>query len=79
MRPIEGVRVTLDTVVVTKRRCRRLGLRLEGLGHLRVNASTHPLFHPGDVYVINGRQAVGARQTRRIWWSKYPSINVGEA
>jgi hypothetical protein len=74
----EGERVTLDTVVVCKRRFRRLGLRLVGDHHPRVHSSTHPSFRTGDVlYVINGRQAVGARQTaQRIWYETHLSITM---
>ena len=76
--PAVGECVALDTVIVCKRRFRRLGLRLEGEHHPRVHSSTHPSFHTGDVlYVINGRQAVGARQTaRRIWCGTHLSITM---
>ena len=71
-------RVDLDTVIVRKRRFHRIGLELQGWHHPCVTASAHPSFRTGDVlYVVNGRQAVGAQRTaRRIWLATHLSVTV---
>lgn len=77
-----GTCVHLVTVVVHKRRCRRLGLQMQrGVGHPTVTHSDCPSLRGGDVlYVINGRPAVGARRVAwRIWWARDMSVTVWRA
>jgi hypothetical protein len=70
--------VELETIFVSKRRFSRIGLRLEGSHHPKIVSSTHEKFFAGDiVFYINGRPAVGSRNTSWfILTSKHLSVTV---
>lgn len=73
----QGSLVTLKTVVIKKRRFRKLGIFLQGQDIVTIVRSEHNDFQTNDIiFAINGRYTTNARDTSRyIWLHKYLSIS----
>ena len=72
-----GNLVSLKTVIIQKRRFRKLGIFLQGEDTVTIVTSEHDDFRTNDIiFAINGRHMTNARNTSRyIWLHKYLSIS----